>query len=39
MEGTYINVRIILKWNIQKEDRMVFTGLIWLRAGTSGGLL
>jgi hypothetical protein len=27
---------IILKWIL---DRMVWTGLIWLRIGTNGGLL
>ena len=39
MEGIYIDVRLILKWNIQKEDGTAFTGLIWiwLRVGTSGG--
>jgi hypothetical protein len=31
--------RIILKWIFDKYDRVVGTGLIWLRMGTSGGLL
>jgi hypothetical protein len=32
---------IILKWILQleKEDGVVWTGLIWLRIGTNGGLL
>jgi hypothetical protein len=29
----------ILKWIIERQDGMVRTGLIWLRIGTSGGLL
>jgi hypothetical protein len=31
--------RIILKWIVEKQDRVVWTGLIWLRIGTSSGLL
>jgi hypothetical protein len=30
--------RIILKWILDKKDRVVWTGFIWLRIGTSGGL-
>jgi predicted choloylglycine hydrolase len=30
---------IILKWILEKCDRVVQTGVIWLRIGTSGGLL
>jgi hypothetical protein len=29
----------ILKWTLDREDGMVWIGLIWLRIGTSGGLL
>jgi hypothetical protein len=29
----------ILKWILEKYDRMERIGLIWLRVGTSGGLL
>jgi hypothetical protein len=29
----------ILKWILERKDGMVCTGLIWLRIGTSGGLL
>jgi hypothetical protein len=29
----------ILKWILEREDGMVWIGLIWLRIGTSGGLL
>jgi hypothetical protein len=31
--------RIILKWILKKQDGVVWTGLMWLRLGTSGGLL
>jgi hypothetical protein len=31
--------RLKLKCNINKEDESVLTGYIWLRIGTSGGLL
>jgi hypothetical protein len=30
--------RIILKWILEKLDGVVWTGLIWLRTGTSRGL-
>jgi hypothetical protein len=29
----------LLKWFLEREDGMVWTGLIWLRIGTCGGLL
>jgi hypothetical protein len=29
----------ILKWILERWDEMVWTGSIWLRIGTSGGLL
>jgi hypothetical protein len=29
----------ILKWILERENGMVWIGLIWLRIGTSGGLL
>jgi hypothetical protein len=29
----------ILKWILERRDGMVWIGLIWLRIGTSGGLL
>jgi hypothetical protein len=28
-----------LKWILEKQNEVVWTGLIWLRIGTSGGLL
>jgi hypothetical protein len=31
--------RKILKWILQKQCEMVWTGFIWLRKGISGGLL
>jgi hypothetical protein len=30
---------IILKYNLKKWDEKAWTGLIWLRRGTNGGLL
>jgi hypothetical protein len=30
---------IILKWILQRQDGVVWTGLIWLRIGTNGRLL
>jgi hypothetical protein len=29
----------ILKWILERQDKMEWIGLIWLRTGTSGGLL
>jgi hypothetical protein len=34
-----INRRMTLKWILKKKDWRTWTGLIWLRTGTSGGLL
>jgi hypothetical protein len=31
--------RIILEWILEKECEKVWTGFIWLRIRTSGGLL
>jgi hypothetical protein len=31
--------RTLLKWILERWDRVVWTGSIWLRIGTSGGLL
>jgi hypothetical protein len=31
--------RTILKWILEEYDGMIWNGLIWLRIGTSGGLL
>jgi hypothetical protein len=31
--------RIIVKWILQEHDRIIWTGLIWLRIGTRGGLM
>jgi hypothetical protein len=30
---------IILKWILERKDEVVWTGLMWLRVGTSLGLL
>jgi hypothetical protein len=28
-----------IKWILQRQDGVVWTGLVWLRIATSGGLL
>jgi hypothetical protein len=38
-EDLDVGGRIILKWILERQDEMVWTGLIWLRIGTSGGPL
>jgi hypothetical protein len=34
-----IGGKTILKWILERQDGLVWIGLIWLRIGTSGGLL
>jgi hypothetical protein len=38
-EDLDISGSIILKWILERQDGVVWTGLIWLSIGTSGGLL
>jgi hypothetical protein len=38
-EGQDVGRWIILKWILERKDGMVWTGSIWLRIETSGGLL
>ena len=39
LEDPDVGGRIILKWISKNWDEEAWTGLIWLRIGTSGGLL
>jgi hypothetical protein len=34
-KGLYMGGRIILKWIVGKLDRVVWTGLIWIKIGKS----
>jgi hypothetical protein len=38
-EDLDVGGRIILKWILERQNGVVWTGSIWLRIGTSGGLL
>jgi hypothetical protein len=38
LEDTVIDSRIILEWILKKSVGRTWTGLIWLRIGTSGRL-
>jgi hypothetical protein len=38
-EDLELGGRIKLRWILERSDGVIWTGLIWLRIGTSGGLL
>jgi hypothetical protein len=38
-EGVGVDGRIILEWILEKQGGKLWTGCIWLRIGTSSGLL
>jgi hypothetical protein len=38
-EDLDIDGMTVLKWILKKDDVRVWTGFIWLRVGTSGGLV
>jgi hypothetical protein len=38
-EDLAMNWKVILKWILDKHDRKMWTGFIWLKIETSGGLL
>ena len=39
LEYPGVDGRIMLRWIVRKWDWEAWTGLIWLRIGTGGGLL
>jgi hypothetical protein len=39
LEDLSVEGRIILQWTLEKQGRKMWTGCIWLRIWTSGGLL
>jgi hypothetical protein len=39
LEDLDVGGKMILRWILEKWDGVVWTELIWLRIGTSGGLL
>jgi hypothetical protein len=39
LEDPGVDARIILKWIFERLDGRAWTGSIWLRIGTGGGLL
>ena len=39
LEDPGVDDRIILRWIFKKRDVRAYAGLIWLRIGTSGGVL
>jgi hypothetical protein len=38
-EDLHVDGKMIFEWILEKQGGKVWTGFIWLRIGTSGGLL
>jgi hypothetical protein len=39
LEELDVDGKIILEWILGKQNVIVWTGFIWIRIGTSGGIL
>jgi len=39
LEDSGVDERIMLRWIFREWDKGAWTGVIWLRTGTDGGLL
>jgi hypothetical protein len=39
LKETVVGMRMLVRWILEKQDRVIWTGIIWLRIRTTGGLL